>query len=276
MSPHKFTSNYFVPYIWDTNKEEGETIKVLEEFNKFQITINNYSNNHCKEIITWRKKVVEWLLITAKKLALKNETVYRAIHINDIYISKMKYKITDIEEIMFSAVVCLNIACKFEEINCNYLLFLKENLLDQSYSKEKFIQKETEILKILNFKINIPNFYTFNNIFVQLFITKIAEQPKISKLISYFIYINDIITKYFATMKECIFTTPINSGLICFKTSILILSYVEAINNIEINETVSSIFGSIFNEDFLKRCDMVAFNLFTHFVNTNKIKQIKS
>jgi len=91
-------------------------------------------------------------------------------------------KTSDVEnmnEIQLSAVACLNLACKLEEINCNYMSFLKEHLLDdaknQSYSAytlKDLSKKETEILRVLKYKLSSPTIYDFNNIFLQIAITE--------------------------------------------------------------------------------------------------------
>ncbi len=71
------------------------------------------------------------------------------------------------------SLVCLSIATKEIEYNCNYVSFFVDvvlpNYFNKIYSKKVFIAKEMQVLMTLNFKILNTNIYDFNMIFLSLF-----------------------------------------------------------------------------------------------------------
>lgn len=270
MSQSKSRANNCVPMKWEAPADLSESFRHLKVLEKSQICINNYSVNHNKEFINNRNQIVEWLLFVSKNLNLRNETAFKAVHLLDIYISKTKKVISTIEELQYISVICLNLACKVEEVNCNYLNFLRENLLDEECSKGDFIKKETEVLKTLNFKLSMPNFYNFNNLFLEIVINSIKEANLSPKLIKTIIMINDMVIKNFVALKECVFSSPLNSGLISFKTTMLAFNYFVGSENEELNSSVDEKLLSTFCDEYLKRSNVVSYNLFTYFVNNKK------
>lgn len=275
MSLAKITNSYYIPYFWNKTCDLDEISENLKTLERSQKTIENFKNNHYKEVTNFRTETVQWLIATVKNLNLRNETLFKAIQILDLFVASVDYRIKTAEEFVFNAVVCLNIACKVEEINCNYLIFLKENLLNKSYTKAEFIKKEMEVLKTIKFKTNLPNFYHFNSYFMQIAISQIITSGKNLKLIPLLISINDTSAKNFVPMKECIFSSPLNSGLIVFKASLLALNYILGTESIGQEETIENALISIFCEEYLKRSNIVAFNLFTHFINNKKFTKME-
>ena len=183
-----------------------------------------------------------------------------------------------IEEIHFISVICLNIACKFEEINCNYLIFFRDNLLEKNiYELEDLIRKEAEILKALSFKINIPNFYNFNNSLIQVAIHNLynyvdeaepIDQTKISNIYNELLKHNDLVTKKFAILKESIFSSPLNSGIVCFKMTLISMKMVGDIDTTKINEHIDNdILSKIFNFEYIQRCEIVVNNLYYSLIS---------
>ena len=282
-----FSKNYYVPFYWCKRVNLEDLKEYFTEIQNSSIHILDYGRNHNKEILTKRTKIVEWLQFVCKNLNFKNETVFKAIHLFDLYMSKVKRDSTSLGEIQLSAVACLNLACKLEEINCNYMSFLKEHLLDDeknqyTYTLKDLANKETEILRVLNYKLSSPTIYQFNNVFMQIaiseiikFYTKInAEKnnfPPLNFLIVQLINCNDIILKNYSTMKESVFTDVMSSGLICFKATILVLSYLMGVDMSFINELINRNIKVLIKDlEFLQRAEIIAFNFFTYLVNENK------
>jgi hypothetical protein len=271
MTSNKLQSSFFIPYVWDKNADLMDSLKLLKTLEKDQINIIDFNVNHSKETICNRQQTAEWILFVCKNLNLKNETTFKAVHYFDLYLSKTKKIYDDIEEMNYLAVVCLNLACKVEEINCNYLNYLMNNLLDETkHSKEKFIKKEQEVLAVLKYKLSMPNFYTFNNIFLQIAVNIILEEKLEVKLIKHMMNINDLISKNFVPLKESVFSSPINTGLVCFKTTILALNYLCGSGNEVLVNGLDKKLKFIFSEEYLKRCSIVAFNLFGYLNSRNK------
>lgn len=285
----KAQSASLIPSVFKTDSNINDLMKTLKEHEKNQVMISNFGVNHNKKTISYRYQIVEWLNFVSKNLNLKSETNFKAVQIFDSYLSKTKEVMEQVEDLQFVAVVCLNLACKFEEVNCNYLNFMRTNLLDRKCDKAEFIDAEKKVLKTLNFKLNSPNFFDFNLIFLQLAVNEMISLKISEKIINKLTLVNDIIVKNFAPMKESVFSSPLNSGLICFKTTLLALSYLLGNSNDEVFDsfkmTVDKELAVIFCEEYLKRCNVVAFNLFTAFVknkkltianNENKIKETEN
>lgn len=284
----KMGNKFFVPLKWSEKVDLNEILEYVINLKMNQISIKNFNNlaieeatllidqrvPSVREIIEERIRMVEWLIKICKKFNLKNETLFKAISLFDYYLSKTtKRKIMRLEEIHFIAVICLNLASKFEEINCNYLIFFKENLLEKGvYEINDLIKMETEILKTLGFRINIPNFYQFNNSLMQIAIHNLFDYyekaefknaEKIKKILNELIKHNEIITKRFALLKESIFSSALNSGIVCFKMTLILLKLNSDIDTRIINDLVDDMFLSkMFKADYIQRCEIVASNLY--------------
>jgi len=283
----KMGNKFFVPLKWSENVDLNEILDYVINLKLNQISIKNFNNlsieeasllidqriPSVREIIEERVKIVDWLIKICKKFNLKNETLFKAISLIDYYLSKSSKKILRIEEIHFIGVICLNIACKFEEINCNYLIYFKENLLEKGiYEKDDLIKMEIEILKTLQFKINIPNFYQFNNSLMQIAINnlfnnndgaEIKDNLKIQKFLNELLKQNEIVTKKFAILKESIFSSALNSGIVCFKMTLISLKLNCDIDTTKMNDLVDGMFLSkMFKADYIQRCEIVASNLY--------------
>jgi hypothetical protein len=283
----KMGNKFFVPLKWSEKADMNEILDYVINLKLNQIAIKNFNNlttedasvladrriPSVREIIEERVKTVDWLIKVCKKFNLKNETLFKGISLVDYYLSKTNKKIMRIEELHFIAVICLNIACKFEEINCNFLIFFKDNLLEKGiYELDDLIKKETEILKTLQFKVNIPNYYQINNSLMQVAIHNLfnynegAEPNDPAKIQNFFNELlkhNEIITKKFAILKESIFSSALNSGIVCFKMTLISLKLNSNIDTSKINELLDSLFLSkMFKSDYIQRCEIVASNLF--------------
>lgn len=278
-------TKFYVPLKWTEKIDKNSLLEYFIQLKMDQINIKNFTNlqkeegsfeeqryPNVPEIIEERIKVVDFLIRICKKYNLKNETFFKAVNIFDNFLSKTTEKITNFEEIKFISIICLSISCKFEEVNCNYLIFFKENLLEKNtYEMKDLINKEMEILKTLNFKLDIPHFYLFNNIIMQIAISNIYKESNersvnsevFENLCMELIKHNDFITKKFVLLKESIFSSAFNSGIVCFKMTLLSIKFNGSLHASKINEYVDSEFLSqILKPEYLQRCDIVSSNIF--------------
>jgi len=274
-----------------------ELKEYFTNFTHDSLDIFDYGKNHDKDTLNKRTKIVEWMLFVCKNLNFKNETAFKSVQIFDLYMSKVNRKIVtdNINDMQLSAVACLNLGCKLEEINCNYMSFLKEHLLDDIknekgsiYTLKDLARKEAEILTVLKYKLSSPSFYQFNNIFLQIAVqetvkfysanaksVEASNFPALNVLMFQLINCNDMITKHYTTMKESVFTSNMNSGLICFKTSLLVLSYFLGIDLTALNAAINkSIRMLIKDSQFLQKSDIIAFNLFTIMLQGQKFASL--
>lgn len=283
---------YHVPLKWSKEIDINFLIEYFIQLKMNQVNIKNFDNlcnlmqddsetditeveglPKITQIIESRIKNVEKLIKICKKYNIKNETFFMSVSIFDNFLSKTQKRIkTLLEEMWVISIVSLNLACKFEEVNCNYLKFFKENLVDKqinTYDIKMLTNLEMEILKTLNFKIDIPNFYMFNNINMQIAISYIYKEnilennENIERLCMDLFKHNDYIMKKFVLMKESIFSSALNSGIVCFKMTLLSMKLNGNIHSMKINDFVDTNFSKIIlKEEYMQRCDYVSSNIF--------------
>ena len=80
-----------------------------------------------------RTSMVNWLSFLFGKLNFSDQTLFRSVSIFDQYISKMtmdEASELDQQYLNLITIACLSLATKLEEINCNYISFLNEKVLN--------------------------------------------------------------------------------------------------------------------------------------------------
>lgn len=105
-----------------------------------------------------RAKMMDWMIEVIKIYNQKESTIYKSFFLLDLYLKKEKNKIK-INQIHLIGGVCLFIASKFEEVVYLNINTLFEKILYKKFSKKNIIDKELEILSVINFRSNLPNIY---------------------------------------------------------------------------------------------------------------------
>ncbi len=138
-----------------TSLKEDEPIKI------------NIKSNELFENET-RNNMVKWLVFLCDTLNFNFQTLNRAIIIFDKYIS-----VTDLlenedltqEKMNLITIGCLSLATKLEEINCNYVKFFTDKVINlpdcQIFSVKDLTNMEMLILKKLSFKTLYTTSYDF-------------------------------------------------------------------------------------------------------------------
>jgi hypothetical protein len=258
--------------IFSFNFTEFKENYELMRDSQFYLSTVNYKSKFNQQ----REFIIKYLQFLSKKFCLKNETYFKSVQIFDTYINNIKH-IGSTEELRMISIICLNIACKYEEINCNYLIYFKEKLIDNStkiFSVKEMVDIEIEILKTLKFRINSPGFFYFNTLFLQLALNEIRyKNEEVIKnridgdqIIFKLVHFNEVITKNYTNFYDNIFVTPVTAGLICFKASIIFLSYLFSENLIfkSIETSINNkLISLIPDTEYLKKIDLEAFLIFT-------------
>ena len=165
--------------------------------NSFSFNINNINLSDLKETFTnlkedeaspknpsiyfisidgARSNMVDWLSFLCSKLNFSDQTLFRSVSIFDEYISKLT--INDSSKINqqylnLIAIACLSLATKLEEINCNYISFLNEKVLNSPNSKiftsNDLINMEFQILKVLQYNTMFSTPLDFIEIYLDIF-----------------------------------------------------------------------------------------------------------
>ena len=160
INPEKKLSEFKYTF---TSLKEDEPIKI------------NIKSNELFENET-RNNMVKWLVFLCDTLNFNFQTLNRAIIIFDKYIS-----VTDLlenedltqEKMNLITIGCLSLATKLEEINCNYVKFFTDKVINlpdcQIFSVKDLTKMELIILKKLSFKTLYTTAYDFLLYFLDIF-----------------------------------------------------------------------------------------------------------
>lgn len=123
-----------------------------------------------------RANMINWISFLCNKLNFSDQTLFRCVTIFVQYFSKISPKEVlnlDQQNLNLITIGCLSLSTKLEEINCNYISFLNEKVLNSQNSKI-FINKdltkmELKILKTLKFKTLYSTPLDFLEIYIEIF-----------------------------------------------------------------------------------------------------------
>ena len=123
-----------------------------------------------------RANMVNWLSFLCGKLNFSDQTLFRSVSIFDQYISKMtidEASELDQQYLNLITIACLSLATKLEEINCNYISFLNEKVLNspnsQIFTNKDLTNMEFKILKTLNYNTMYSTPLDFIEIYLEIF-----------------------------------------------------------------------------------------------------------
>jgi hypothetical protein len=123
-----------------------------------------------------RTNMVNWLSFLCGKLNFSDQTLFRSVSIFDQYISKMtidEASELDQQYLNLITIACLSLATKLEEINCNYISFLNEKVLNspnsQIFTNKDLTNMEFKILKTLNYNTMYSTPLDFIEIYLEIF-----------------------------------------------------------------------------------------------------------
>ena len=116
-----------------------------------------------------RPQIINWIIFLCDNLNFSIQTLFRTVIIFDQYIGKMKMENLNKKNLQLIAIASLSLGTKIEEINCNYIKFFTDKVLNtpnnNEYSYKDLSKMEFKILDILNFKtlyltlINLSKIY---------------------------------------------------------------------------------------------------------------------
>lgn len=207
------------------NKESKKIIRDLKKVDENKAS--KVEKNISESLIKCRATSIEWVLKTAEVLQLNEITIFKAISLIDNFVfSNLKGESIDMEDIKLSVIICLNIACKFEEVYSNYFNAFYKKFYGNgkgNFTKKQFVEREMEILKKINFKLNLENFHS-SNLHIKTVISDLVNQEgeNFSGFKEEFSKINEQVVKYYALQKESFIYSSLDSAVITIKMSFYI------------------------------------------------------
>ena len=163
--------------LFSFNLENINISSIKESFLNFKekeatpIVLKNYLFS-----LEMRTNMINWLTFLCNTLNFTNITLFRTVIIFDQYISKISEKeIKEMtqEKLNLITIASLSLSTKLEEVNCNYISFLNDKVLNSPnkkiFSNKDLTKKELIILKKLKFKILYSTPLDFINIYLNIF-----------------------------------------------------------------------------------------------------------
>ncbi len=135
-------------------------------------------NNSFVSFLETRTNMINWLTFLCNTLNFTDQTLFRCVSIFDQYISKIIDNQKEMEEMTqgklnLIAISCLSLATKLEEVNCNYIAFLNEKVLntpnEKIFTNTDLTNMELTILKDLKFNTNYSTPLDFLEIYTKIF-----------------------------------------------------------------------------------------------------------
>ena len=127
-------------------------------------------------VLLKQSRMVNWLSFLCSKLNFTDQTLFRSVSLFDQYIAKMSFDEAsnlNQENLNLITIACLSLSTKLEEINCNYISFLNEKVLNSPDSKiftnKDLTKMELTILKALKYKTIYSTPFDFIDIYIEIF-----------------------------------------------------------------------------------------------------------
>jgi hypothetical protein len=128
--------------------------------------------NYKISLSQFRPQIINWIIFLCENLNFSIETLFRTIIIFEQYIGKVKNENFNQNNFQLIIIGSLSLATKIEEINCNYIKFFTDNVLNspnnKNYTYKDLTKMEFEILTTLKFKILYSTPINFGKIYFEL------------------------------------------------------------------------------------------------------------
>ncbi|XP_014664573.1 PREDICTED: G2/mitotic-specific cyclin-B3-like isoform X2 [Priapulus caudatus] len=122
-----------------------------------KFAVGKYLDTQVEISASMRAILVDWLVEVQENFELNHETLYLAVKIIDLYLSRVTISKEKLQLVGSTAIF---IACKFDE-RCPPLSDDFLYICDDAYNKEELIKMEQMILKALDFDLGTPSSYRF-------------------------------------------------------------------------------------------------------------------
>ena len=200
--------------------------------------------NYPIHLSTTRVQIINWIIFICDNLHFNNQTLFRSVIIFDKFLSKnpnIDYNNQFILNLV--AIACLSLATKLEEVNCNFVTFLTDNVLNNPenkiYTHTDLTKMEFFILKTLKFKTLYSTALDFNSIYIQLFEYILnAKEGKNSNVLKNFIFVSE----------NCLKNFLVNDMFINMSQSdMAFMAFCQTINNFGMNKIIINQIQFIFS-----------------------------
>ena len=194
-----------------------------------------------------RVNMVNWLSFLCAKLNFTEQTLFRSVSIFDQYMSKVSLdEVINLDQnnLNIITIACLSLSTKLEEINCNYISFLNEKVLNapnsKIFSNKDLTKMELSILKTLKYKTIYSTPLDFLDIYIAIFNNALGINNSMMniqlisqiKAISINIMKSNIINEIYITNSSSHF------AYLCFIQALKQISKTNSINNKQLEKSI--------------------------------------
>ena len=248
------TSNSFI------NSINNNLSIIKENFNNFKDEEASpiKPSDYIISIDEARANMVNWLTLLCTKLNFTDQTLFRSVSIFDQYMSKVSLdKVINLDQnkLNLITIACLSLSTKLEEINCNYISFLNEKVLNspnsQIFTNKDLTKMELTILKTLKYKTIYSTPLDFIDIYITIYNNILGANNSMMnmqfisqiKMISINIMKNNINNVMYLT------NTSSHFAYLCFIQALNQIRITNSINNKQLEKSIFSFnyhFSNIF------------------------------
>ena len=158
-------SEYSDPCVEEEESNDDLTMKLpdivkeaIKESKHFMIPSESFTNTQKEINITSRLAAIDWLLRIVLKVQYQRGTLFNAVYMLDLILSKKSIAIDDLQ---LTSITCLWISAKVEEIADMGSLQIFLKICKDQFTPEQFVAKELEIFKLLDGRFNFPTAQIF-------------------------------------------------------------------------------------------------------------------
>ena len=135
-----------------------ENLQFMMEQERSTYKLTNYIPTHKTVSENSRTKLIDWLIELHFKFKMFPETIFTIVSLIDQYLSAREVPLAELQLV---GVATLFIAAKFEETYQVPQLKQLVTCCAHQYTSAQILQKEAEIIEMLNFSLMVNNSYKF-------------------------------------------------------------------------------------------------------------------
>lgn len=240
---------------------EKEISDAFKTYTNGQIQIQSYP----QDLLSIRPQMLNWMIFLCQNLNFKTETLYRGASIYDLYLSKLSIKevrAMNLNKMKLITIASLSLSTKLEEINCNFIEFFTNYVLNANANEEGFFftqkdltKMEFEILKKVNFKTIQTTSYQFLTLFQKICYNNFNNNMNV---FTYLVNTSENLLGNTISDNSYLFKTPYEIALMCIQETFNQLS--------NMNNAISSVIFNVLFRISKFKCDI--------FNNEENVKKI--
>jgi hypothetical protein len=105
-----------------------------------------------------RSKMVDWMIEVLSSYKMAEETFFRSVFLMDSYLRQSSHRL-EVKDLHLIGVSAMFSAAKYEEIHPLKLSVIFEKIARKKFRKSEILDKESDIVKTLNFQLEAPSVY---------------------------------------------------------------------------------------------------------------------